>query len=94
MNFIKTKSEFEEMKKDFTQKIDSFLNDFNEFTRHLSPSYWRSTGKVFSELKTLKYNMRVLEPIQMKHLEQDWVRDEVLNDEEKEEYNTIKKYNL
>lgn len=94
MNFIKTQSEFDEMKKEFTQKIDSFLIDFNEFTRHLSSKYWRSSGNIFSKLTQYKNRMKEFTPITMKELQHDWVRDEVLTDEEKELWNTSNKYNI
>lgn len=94
MNFIKTQLEFDEMKKEFTRKIDSFLIDFNEFTRHVAPKYWRSGGIVYSELKKFKDHIQKFEPIQMKDLKQDWVRDEVMTDDERELWNTSKKYNV
>jgi len=94
MSIVKTQEEYEEMKKDFTNKIDKFLLDFNEFSRKTSPKYWRSFGDAHVGLRNIKDRMKEYTPLKMKHLEVDFVRDDVLNDKEKEIYNQTKKYNL
>lgn len=94
MKVIKTLDEYEQMKKNFNNDIDSFLKKFDIFLNSTSPSYWRTTGKLYTDMKNFKKEVNKFEPLNMKHLEIDWVRDEVLDDEDREEWNNIKKYNL
>lgn len=95
MRVIKTLAEYDQMKADFSNEIDSFLKKFDVFLKSTSPSYWRSTGSVYTTIKNFKKDdLKTLKPLELKHLEVEWVRDEVLDDDEKEEWNDTKKYNL
>lgn len=94
MSIVKTKDEFELMKKDILSKIDKFVLDYTDFTMKVSPKNWRSTGDLFMALNKAKEYIPEYEPLQMKDLEQYWVRDEVLTDEEKALYDATKKYNV
>jgi len=90
---VKTKEEFELMKKEINQKVDSFTKDWDEFTRYVSPSYWRGMNTNFNP-KKLKIDIERFEPATNKHLNIEEFRDEVMTDEEKDEWNTTQKYNL
>lgn len=94
MKFVLTPKEFQEKKEEFKSKIDKFTSDYHEFTRYVSPSNWRTVGGHQVEIDQLKHHVDKATPLKSKDLEQDWVRDQVLNDEEKEEWNAMKKYNL
>lgn len=92
MDFIKTPDEYNELRNDFSTKIDSFLDDYGKFLDSTSPDYWR--GGIYQKIKKLKGDIYGYEPLTLKHLDADWVRDEVLSDEQKEIWDNTKKYNL
>jgi len=94
MGVIKTKKQFELMKSEMIKKIDDFMKNFNDFSRSISPDDWRSVGKYHSELKKFKEDIPYYNPITKKDLEQEWVRYEVMTEEEKEIYKTSKKMNI
>ena len=94
MGVIKTKKEFQLMKDEMIQKVDSFLKDFHDFTSSVSPNNWRTIGSYYQELKKFKEDIPFFEPISKKDLEQEWVRYEVMTEEEKEIYKTSKKMNI
>jgi len=94
MAIVKTKAEYELMKKDILTKIDKFLLDYGDFTRKTAPKHWRGTSNVYQALNKAKKDIPEYDPLEMKHLEHDWVRDDVLTDEEKELYDATTKYNI
>lgn len=91
MKALKTKQEYELMKSEMSMEIDNFLKKFDEFIRSTSPNYWRTTGSLYTKIKNFKdYELKNIEPLSKKDLEQEWVRDEVATEEEKK----AAKYNL
>lgn len=94
MRFVLTPEEFEEKKSEFKSTIDKFLSDYSDFIKVSSPSNWRGLGNAYSEVKKLKKYIDEIEPLTLKHLDSDVVRDGILTDEEKEEWEAMKKYNL
>lgn len=94
MKALKTRQEYDLMKDKMSSEIDNFLSKFDVFIRSTSPDYWRTTGTLYTTIKNFKDELKRLKPLTDKHLEQDWIRDEVLTDEEKELWNNSKKYNL
>ena len=94
MKAIKTLREYNKMKKEFSNEIDSFLKKFSTFTKFTSPEHWRETSYTYNSLKKFKDKLKEYKPIQLKHLNAEWVRDEVLDDEDKEIWNNTKKYNI
>ena len=94
MEVIKTRKEFEEMKKEFIEKIDSFIGDYDKFTKSVRPGYWSTTGEYFAHLLSMKDMIPRLQPLELKDLESKFVRDEVLTDEEIDQWEQTKKYNL
>lgn len=93
-NLVKSQQEYNELKKDFKNDIDTFLKKFDDFVRYTSPSYWRTTGHHYSDIINLKDKLDDLEPLTLKDLENIVVRREVLTPEENEFYEQTKKYNL
>ncbi len=94
MGIIKTKEEFLDAKKNILADFETYLNSYNKFTRIVSPSSWRSLGNNFNSHNIKDSIKNAKGPITMKDLESEFIRDEVLTDEEKEIYNQITKYNL
>ena len=92
MSIVKSKEEFEEMKKDMIQKTNNFLKDYYEFSRYVSSNFWRSS--IYSEIEKFRDQIKDYTPITMKELEHEWIRNSVLTDEEKEIWNASKKYNV
>jgi len=76
------------------KNIDTFIDSFDTFIRSTSPRYWRVTGTAYNDLKKLKDTIEECEPLTYKDLENAYLRDQVLTDEEKELYNNSNKYNL
>ena len=74
------------MKSDMIQKVDDLMKNFSDFSRSISPNNWRTIGSYYQELKKFKEDIPFFEPITKKDLEQEWVRYEVMTDEEKEIY--------
>ena len=91
---LKSRQEFQEMKDNMSIEIDNLLKNYEEFTKSVSPDHWRTTGFHFTNLKKLKNDIQRFEPLKDKDLEEEWIRDQVLTDEEKEFYKTINNYNL
>lgn len=91
---IKSEKEFQQMKDEFAIKLDDFIRSYGEFTNSVSPQNWRVSGSYYAKLKDLKIVMQSFKPLEMKDLEYEYVRDEVLSDKEKELYNNSIKYNL
>ena len=94
MNIIKTRTEYNKMKSVLIDKLSDFMVEYDKFVNSTSPSYWRSTGHFYSEVEQLKNVISKCDPMTYKDLENDFVRSEVLTDEEKELYKNSKKYNL
>lgn len=94
MGVIKTKKQFELMKSEMIQKVDDLMKNFHEFTNSISPNNWRTIGSYYQELKNFKEDIPFFEPITKKDLKKDWVRYEIMTDEEKEIYKTSKKMNI
>ena len=91
---VKTPEEFHQMKNDIKGKLRKFISEYDQFVKSVSPSNWRSTGHHYQALKIFCDDIDNFEPVTTKHLDQEWVRDQVLTDEEKEMWNDAKKYNL
>lgn len=94
MSVVKSNKEFQRMKDNISKKLDNFIKSYDVFSRSVSPINWRTSGHYYSEVKKLKLNIQEFNPITNKELEQEWVRNAVMTDEEKELYNNSKKYNL
>jgi len=93
MSFMKTNSEFQEMKQDVVNKLNSFIDSYDKFSNHINPKHWRSSGNYY-EIKNLKDDIDDYTQCTADNLESDFFRKEVMTDEEREEYETEKKYNL
>ena len=91
---VKTRQEYELMKDEMSSEIDNFLLKFNTFITSTSPSHWRSTGTLYTNIKNFKNDLQDLTPLTDKQLEQEWVRANVMTDEKRELWNNAKKYNL
>ena len=94
MGAVKSKKEFQKMKDSISKKLDNFIKSYDVFSSSVSPINWPTSGHYYTELKKMKQNIQYLQPITNKDLEQEWVRDAIMTDEEKELYNNSKKYNL
>jgi hypothetical protein len=94
MNVIKTKKEFQLMKDEMIQKVDDFMKNFDDFSRSISPSDWRTIGSYYKELKKFKDDIPFFKPITKKDLEKEWVKLQVMTAEEKEIYKNSKKFNI
>ena len=95
MSFVLTLKEFEEKQKEILNKLDSFIKSYDEFTKKVNSKYWRRTGAHYSELKQMISDIKEFEPLKMSELEKDeWVRDALFTDKEKELWDETKKFNL
>jgi hypothetical protein len=94
MSVVKSNKEFQRMKDNITKKLDNFIKSYDGFSRSVSPNNWRTSGSYYSKFIDLKHDIQNFQPITNKELEQEWVRDAIMTDEEKELYNNSKKYNL
>ena len=92
MKFVKTPEEYEKLKNNFSKKIDKFLKDYNDFLNYTSPYYWRSS--LYGNIEEYKNTIQNFKPITMKELEDGMIRNQVFNDEQKEYWNTLNKYNI
>lgn len=93
MSFLKSPEEFQELKKDALVKLDAFISSYDEFTRQVAPRYWRSSGKFF-DVKKLTDEIDDFKQCSQKDVDNAHFRNCVMTDEEQEEYNTIKNYNI
>lgn len=92
---IKTPAEFKKSKEEVLTKLMDFRDTYSEFIKTVKPSEWRRTGNHFAELKKMQLEIPIEEgPITIKDLENDFIRNQLLNDEEKELWDNAKKYNL
>ncbi len=48
-----TQEEFEQEKNLIVDNINNLINSYDEFTKHVSPKYWRTTSHHFSNLKEM-----------------------------------------
>lgn len=94
MKALKTRQEYELMKDKMSKDIDDFLLKFNEFITSTSPSYWRTTGSLYTDIKNFKDKLKEFEPFTAKNLENDWFFDQVATEEEKKLKKSQDKYNL
>jgi hypothetical protein len=97
MKYVKTPDEFDKLKQKMLKKLIRFIDDYEEFSKYTSPSSWRLSGHHFMELKNLKKDLIDTDRIKsltMKDLENEFVRDEIFTDEEKELWDATTKYNL
>ena len=91
---IKSEKEFQQMKNEFAIKLDKFIESYNEFTNSISPQNWRVSGSYYSKLNELRTVIQFFKPLELKDLESEHVRREVLSKKEEELYNFSKKYNI
>jgi len=94
LKYIKTKEEFQVIKDEMDQKVVDFMKSYDTFTRLTSPKNWRTSGHHFSELRKLKDEIKEFEPLKLKDLDNEHVRDSIMTDEEKEIYKNSKKFNI
>lgn len=93
--FIKSPQEFKKMKNEVLNDIDKLLIDYESFIRQISPKYWRTSGTIFKNIHNMREDiLRMSKQLTMKDLNDDFVRDEILTDEQKKLWNTLKQYNL
>ena len=64
---------FENNKKIMLDAIDVLIAQYDEFTKEISPSHWRTSGHNFSELKKMKDDVNDFTEINEK--ERKWVID-------------------
>jgi len=91
---VKTIKEFQKLKGDIEKQLVDFMKNYDQFIKSVAPSHWRTTGTHYHHLRDLKGDLKYFTPVQLKDLEHEMVRDQVLTDEEKDFYNTAKKYNI
>lgn len=91
---IKTEKEFNTMRSDIITKLDQFYIDYNNFVNSVSPSNYRLTGHHFIELRNMRDDIQKFTRLNIKDLENDFIRDQVLTEEEKELYDDTKNFNL
>lgn len=94
MKYVKSKKEYDKLKNDMIDQIEDLMKNYEEFSKSTSSKYWRNTGTHFTELRGMISDIEHFEPITMKDLDNEVIRDQVLTDEEKELYNATKNYNL
>lgn len=45
---------FEKRKEKLLKKLNSLMNEYDEFTNQVSPKHWRTTGTHFAQLRTIE----------------------------------------
>lgn len=64
------KTTFDENKKELKYKIEEILKIYDNFTKTVSPKYWRTTGHHFIELNKMKDDIDSFSEITEKQLKQ------------------------
>ena len=77
-----TKEEFEKRKSDIIEQITILKESYGEFTKMVSPSNWRSTGRYFSQLDSMIADVYKCEKLSKSDLSNEWVRKAILGDDD------------
>src|ERR1035437_7060573 len=68
---------FEEMKKEILQQLKDFESKYDEYTKYVSPKYWRTTGKHVYHIKSMQSDLeRINEHITLEDLKNPDIRNE------------------
>lgn len=58
-------------------KIDSLIEEYEKFTKTVSPKNWRTTGHHYTELRKMKEDIGYFLELTEKEKENEWVRKEI-----------------
>ena len=70
ISFLKNKEKIINM-------INSFMDEYENFTKSVAPKNWRFTGHHFSELRRMKEEIHFFSEITKKDKENEWVKEQV-----------------
>lgn len=78
--FDYSKDDFDFGKKSVLLAIDTLIQEYEDFSRNISPKNWRSSGTHFTELRQMKENINRFEPVTAEEKEIDWVKQARANE--------------
>lgn len=59
------------------EKLDEFIEYYDEFAKEVAPKHWRRTGNHYAELKKMRKEVGEFEEISDGDLKLDWVKKEL-----------------
>jgi hypothetical protein len=68
---------FSDEKDKMIDMINSFMEEYEKFTKTVSPKNWRTTGHHFTELRKMKDDIVNFSELTEKEKENEWVRKQV-----------------
>jgi hypothetical protein len=68
---------FSDEKDKVIDMINSFMEEYEKFTKTVSPKNWRTTGHHFTELRKMKDDIENFSELTEKEKENEWVRKQV-----------------
>ncbi len=77
-NIIQTIMTYEQEKATLLAKIKELEELYLKFTTRTSPTYWRTTGSHFSELRAMKKDIPKFTEMTKEELESDWVKEALM----------------
>lgn len=68
---------FSDEKDKVVNMINSFIEEYEKFTKTVSPKNWRITGHHFTELRKMKDDIVNFSELTKKEKENEWVRKQI-----------------
>lgn len=70
-------SSFSDQKESLINMIDSLMQEYDTFSKSVSPKHWRTTGSHFTELRKMKSDLSNFSELTEKEKENEWVRKQI-----------------
>ena len=74
---MKNSKTFNKNKAELINSLDLIINQYDEFTKSVSPKSWRMIGFHFSSLKNIKEDIMFVNEISKQEKENDWVKEQL-----------------
>lgn len=68
---------FSDEKDKVINMINSLMEEYEKFTKTVSPKNWRTTGRHFTELRKMKEDIVNFSELTEKEKENEWVRKQI-----------------
>lgn len=69
-------SEFDLLKRHTIDSLKRALEEYEDFTNDISPSFWRTTGTHITALRGMIYDIERFTPMTKEESELDWVKQQ------------------
>lgn len=79
-----TDGEFQKRREDIINQLKVLIENYNEFTKMISPEHWRSSGHIYTELKKIESQIVKWKKISKEQLDNKWVRKSLGLDEDED----------